>query len=128
MKKTDLTEPVMQKIVNFEKKRTRHWLLIFFGIIFILLLTVLATTSITIKQMIDFQTFDMLTLFNENREIISDFWQETLATVWAEMPEQVVATAFLAVLLIIFIVVVTRSRRKIIKKRIAELEKYRKNK
>ncbi len=118
----------MRKIVSYEKARTTKWVRLFFGIIIVLLSVSTIAIVFTIKQMIDFQVFDMLSLFQEDREIIAEFWQDVLSTVWVEMPQQIVIAALAAILLIIMIIILTRSRRRIINKKLSELAKYRENK
>lgn len=128
MKIVDITKPVMQKIVSYEKKKTARWLNIFFGVMVILLSVLVAATAYTVRQMIDLQTFDPLSLFREDREIIAEFWRDTLLAAWGELPQRLIITGLAALMLIILIIILTRTRRRIIRKKLAELAKYQNNK
>lgn len=128
MKTIDITKPVMQRIVGYEKKRTARWLKLFFGAAAILASVVVVSTGLIVKQMIDFRTFDMLSLFEEDREIIAQFWQDTLVTVWAELPQQIVITSLVALVIFFGLILFTGTKRKIIKRKLSEVAKYQQKK
>lgn len=86
MQKHDLTKIIMGKVVRFEERRTKLWLgkYIFILLLFIAVLIFLIYISVNIIQ--KQQTADLLAIFGEDREIIAEFWQDTVTTFWEELP------------------------------------------
>lgn len=115
-----LTNKIMGRIVNFEKARIRQAIFIFCfsGIIFFL--GFIGTAFIVNATLERQETLSVLTVWQEDPEIIHDYFAETLDTVWEELPkgEIVIASIFLAT---------TVSILYLFMKRYPELEKNRKS-
>lgn len=126
MKKTDVTHAVMEKVTRFEENRSRRWLTIFLtivlGIAVLIGVLVLRTYDVLSKQ----HTLDILEIFYEDKEIIAEFWQDSVAVIIDEMPQQTVFIGLLLCILLVTIWVITRRRRKIVQRRLQELAKRRK--
>jgi len=127
MKTIDLSKPVMQRVVAYEKKRTWLWILLFFLLLFCA--GVLAGMSLWVatQDVASRQTLDLLSLFGENWEIIAEYWQDTASVVWEELPKETLTLALLGITALVVLIVATRHKRRIIRKKLSTLEKYGKN-
>lgn len=126
MKEVDVAKPVMEKVVAYEKARTRHWVLRFVIIVGILTIFVAAALGMAAVDVAQKQSLELLTLFAQEPEIIAEFWQDTLSVFWQELPQQ---TIFLALILtggIIGIFLVTKMKRGVIRTKLSALAKYEK--
>lgn len=127
IKKSNITSNVMKRIVGVEKKNLLRKLIVFLSI-FASLFVVFAVVSVLfIQDVKDLGTWDVLTLFWEDREIIADFWVEALSTFWLEVP-----TYYLYILLAICIIswivfYTTRERRTSFRQRREKLASYEKS-
>lgn len=124
MKQKDITRDVMERVIEFERTRIRVFRWLFFTLIGLFGLLLGASLFFTGKQAIEFDAFSLLTLFREDWEIIKEFWQDTLATFWEELPTEWVALLILSILSVGVILLVTRKKRAIIQKKRKELLKY----
>lgn len=123
MKNADVTRSVMDNIVSFESHRTRKWI----GIFLAVLLLIVGFMGIVATQiygaLLERHTLDVLEIVFQDREIISEFWQDTLFVVWEEFPK---LSLYIGIGLIFVFGAVwlgTKKRRKIMSRRIEELAK-----
>lgn len=105
---TSVSKQVMDKVVAFEKKRSSFFLWnyrVLLGFIVICLASVGAALywELTYRN-----AFDLLTLFFEDREIIAEYWQDTLGTFFYEMPMEYVLYLVLSIVVIFIIVFMTK--------------------
>ncbi len=114
----------MHNVVRFERSRSRTWLRLFYGIVSILCVLFGMFLWISWKTITDLQGWDLLTIFTQDREIISDYWQDTVMTFIAELPLETVFWAVGILIVIVVIVWMTRKRRKIVHYRMRELAKH----
>lgn len=117
----------MKKVVNFEARRSRLWIGFFVAAIFLLTVIFVVFFAIAGAKIGERQTLDLLTLFGEDREIIAEFWQDTLLTFWEELPQK---TLFITLLTLFFTAVflwATRGKRRVIKRKLEELARYQKS-
>ncbi|MBI2404802.1 hypothetical protein HYV22_01325 [Candidatus Gottesmanbacteria bacterium] len=121
MKNIDITGPVMDNIVRFEKRRSLLWFLRFVVIVFTLFFLAVLLLWIAFGQIMERQTLELLTLFKEDREIIAQFWQDTLMIFWEELPQRklVISVGILAGIIIFSLL--TRKQRMIVWKRIRQI-------
>lgn len=126
-KKPNITANVMKRIVGVERKNLWRSLIVLLGIFVSLFLAFVTITVLFIQDVRDLGTWDVLTLFWEDREIIVDYWSEALSTFWLEVP-----THYLYILFVISIVswimyYKTYERRKIFRQRREKLASYEKS-
>lgn len=124
MKQVDLTKSVMRKVVSFERKRVKWWLTRFFAVLIGLLSTLLAFLWLFQQALVERSVFDLFTLMTEDREIIEQFWQDTLGVIWEELPHRLLF--LLLIIFIIIIIFIIRSRKKltVVKTKVRQLAKY----
>ncbi|MBI3397154.1 hypothetical protein HY045_01615 [Candidatus Woesebacteria bacterium] len=128
MKKDNkLTDKIMNKVVTFEKKRTRFslWKILVFLIPLFIVLSGL--TVIVFRELQETQTLDLLSLLGEDREIISDYWQETVQTFLLEIPLKDIVTAVFVIVVILVSLWLLRKKLALLRRRIVELAKYKKS-
>lgn len=121
MKSIDVSEQVMQKIVRFEETRTRVWLRRFYIFLITLVIVLGVYLWISWKTMSDLHTWDLLNLFSEDWEIITEFWSETIMTFFIELPAETLIAALVVGAGIVGAFVITKKRRKIIALRRTQL-------
>lgn len=123
MKNIDVTKTVMQKVVRFEERRSRRFLGIFWSVMIVLcslLSLFLWHAWIIINER---GTLDMLALFSEDREIIAEFWQDTVSVMFEELPQKTLIVALIIIVILVGYWIITRRRRRVMKRRLAELAK-----
>lgn len=117
----------MDKVVHYETSHTARWLVAFFvvlgvavGIIGVIVWNVYMTGA----QM---HTWDLLGLFAQDREIVAEFWQDTLDIVFAEIPPATFVVLGVLLLSVVVLFIRTRKKRKVIARVRGELAKHQKN-
>ncbi len=121
---TDLTVPVMDKVMKIEKHRILAWLTVLLVVAGVLLVIALAFLVISAQLISDRGSWDLLSLFQEDREIIAEFWQDTLLTFWEELPQRHLLVAILAAGALGIFLLVTRKSRKIARRKWGQIRKY----
>lgn len=124
MKNIDVTQTVMKNIASFERKRIfsyRRKLLCIFGVLFIALCAIF---GIIYRILAEQQTFDLLTVFSEDSEIIAEFWQDTVVSFFQELPQPELAVGGIVLCTVFAIIIVTRKKRDIDWTKEKELQKY----
>jgi hypothetical protein len=127
MKTIDVSKNVMGKVVSLEKGRTKRWLLRFFIAVAVLLISFIAFGIFAVQTISERQGWDLLTLFQQDPEIIAAYWRDTLWIFWEEAPQRIVFAVGAIVIIIIGVFILTRRRRTILRKKLHQLEKYRLN-
>ena len=117
----------MDQVVRFEESRTHQWVRRFRTIIgaLVVLLGVFAWRVWTLVS--ERHTLDLLALFREDREIIVEFWQETVLTFIEELPQRLLGIVLLVIVLILVVFLMTRKRRAVISRKLSELAKQHKS-
>lgn len=117
----------MKKVASFEKKRTGNWIL-WAGVIFAGLVFIFATFSAAVWESLnESQALSLLTLFQEDGEVIDQFWQDTLATFWEELPLREAVILVISLIAIVIVSVVIIKKLPVIKRRLKGLAKYSKS-
>ncbi|MEK7074047.1 MAG: hypothetical protein AAB960_01825 [Patescibacteria group bacterium] len=127
MKRSNITHSVMDKVVRFEEQRTKRWLAVF--VITVVVLTGCAALFLfyTYAVVSERHTLDVLAIFYEDREIISEFWQDTLSVAIEELPQKPLVLGSSALVLLTYTWIMTRRRRRIVARRMAQLAKRKKS-
>ena len=126
MKKIDVTHSVMDRVSRFEARRSARWLAVFWVTVLVLTGSIIAFFFRAFAILSERQTWDVLEIFYQDREIISEFWQDTAAVAIAELPQKTLLLAVSALVLLAASWIITRHRRRIVKRRLAELAKWKK--
>lgn len=113
----------MNEVLRFEKKRIAGWVGRFVTILLLLTGVFLFAFSVTLRIFEERKIWDLLSLFSEEKEIIADFWQDTIAVVWEELPTGWLIVGFIALSSIILFIIVNRKKIYIIRKKIRYLRK-----
>lgn len=124
MKNIDVTIPVMQKVAGFESHRIRVWLVRFGLALFSLAVIIFLASLMALVKIRERGTLDLLTLFTQDREIIAEFWQDTLATFIEELPQRSLVVVALSGAAFVTAIILTQKKRKIIHRIQSELAKY----
>jgi hypothetical protein len=123
MKKIDVSENVMKNVTRFEKSRSQMWLRRFYAAIVVMALLGGVFLWMSWQTITDLQGWDLLTIFTQDKEIIRDYWQDTVMTFIEELPVETLLVAAVALIGLVIIIFVTRKRRKIYEHRMRELAK-----
>jgi len=124
MKTIDVSQNVMKKVVRLEKGRTKRWFICFIAVVFILILLFLFFMIRGAQIISDRQGWDLLILFRQDPEIITSYWRDTLWIFWEEAPQRIIFLSIVVLVVIIGIIVWTRRKRKVLHKKLRQLEKY----
>ena len=117
----------MKKVVTFEKKRVIIWILRAIVLVFGFGLIGLIVLGFVSQELARTGSFELLTLFGEDKEVIAEFWQETVLTFWEELPKREVFILIFSLIITIIIIILAKKRLPIIKRKINGLEKYKKS-
>ena len=113
----------MKRVVTFEKKQVIRWL-IGFLLMTLILVGVLGLALFTTLRIFDERKiWDLLGLFTQEWEIISEFWQDTIATIREELPTGLLMLILAVSLFLTSLIVVSRKKIAIIRKKIRYLRK-----
>lgn len=126
-KKLGITSNVMKRIVIVEKKSLLRSLTVLFGIFASLLLAFAGVTVLFIQDVKDLGTWDVLTLFWEDRAIIADYWVEALSTFWLEVPTHYLYFLLVIILVSCIMYYKTRERRIYLRQKQEKLASYEKS-
>jgi hypothetical protein len=124
MKHKDLTKGVMSKIARYETDRIHTYRIRIRVVLAVLGVATLASLAVTVRDLYSMQAFDLLTLFAEDRQIIEEFWQDTLSTFWQFVPPVWFWGVILCLLCLGGMLVVTHKRRLMNIKKLSQLTKY----
>ena len=124
MKQHDVTRSVMKKVVLYEKRQSARRIVIYAVSFILVTIGIGLFLTQAVSEMSANKTLDLLTLFFQEREIIDQFWQDTLIVLWEELPKNSIAVALLGILATFFIVYIFRRKLKILYKKVHYLVKY----
>lgn len=127
MKQTDITQSVMEKVAAYEERRSKGWLTVFFATFIIIIICIAALLYRAYSIMSERHTLDLLEILYQDKEIIAEFWADTFLVMLAELPQRTVFLGGIFIILLICVWVITRHRRKVVKRRLAELAKRKKS-
>jgi hypothetical protein len=126
MKTKTIVSSVMNRVMFFEKKRSTRWQSLFRAGMGIGAVLVIGATAATILQLIRQDTLSLGELLFEDREIIKEFWQDTLLSFFAEMPLDLILLGGTTIVLVGAIFVGTRKQRNRVKRKLREIAAFEK--
>lgn len=124
MRNIDLTKKVMDRVVGFEKHRSRFWLLRIGIIAGLTLAGALFFLWLTTSDLIEQKSFDLLTLFGEESEIIKDYWKDTISIFLEELPYEKIVLALIFLVIFIILLFIFRKKIRLAFKKLKNLAKY----
>lgn len=113
----------MDRIIGFEKFRTQRWLWAFrmcVGLLGAALLYLLWRGWQLVRER---GTLELLGLLREDREIIREYWRDTVDIIIMELPQKTIVRAVVVIGIIIVVFFLTRRRRNIIRKKLQHIAK-----
>lgn len=127
MKKPDLTDRLMGKVVSFERRRISWWKRRFVFFILVCGFFITAGLLLFILQLWSQQSFDGLVIFWEDPEVFQLFWQDTVMVFWEELPKDLLLLLILSLSVMVIFWLWTRKVRQIVSRRSRELATYLQN-
>lgn len=125
--KNNITKTVMHEITSFEEQRSKSWIALFWLTILIIMATVIWAAVRTYMVLADRQALDLLEIFQQDREIFQEYWQDVLFIFLAELPQKTVIFGAIVLVLLVTYWVVTKQQRARTRRRLLELAKIRKS-
>lgn len=122
--KQDLTKSVMDRVISLERQQVRQWRIMFWAVVGILLIIVLILLVQAWQIIQDRGTFDLLTLFQEDQDVIAEFWQDTLTTFWEELPQRRLFLTAIVGVIIGGVFLATKKTRRVLRKKLEQLQEY----
>lgn len=120
----DITKSVMDKIVRFERRRTWLWISRFITAAGILIGVALTFLLFAAKDIGERDTLSLLSLFGEDKEIVQEFWRDTLGIFWEELPQGKLAIGIGLLIIAVILFVINRRNIKLMVKKIKNIAKY----
>jgi len=127
MKKINVTHSVMDNVVTLEKKRVITWKRKFFIILGGLLILLGGLIVLIGKMILEQKTYELLSLFSEDREIIMEFWQDTIMNFIETLPHPEIELGIVCIILVLIVIISTHRTRKVIKTKEKELRTYKRS-
>lgn len=124
MKNRDITSRVMKSVARYERERVSRWFAVFLVTILALLFAFSVAIGVAIRDMVERQAFEPLSILFEDREIIAEYWGDVASIFLTEIPVDYLVAGLAVLLGIAAAVILTRHRRRVLRKRIETLEKY----
>lgn len=124
MKKIDISKKVMKRVIGLEKQRVFWWSGEFLVTMLVLIVTAVIFLWWVCVEFFQNQTWQLLTLFSEDLETVREFWRETMAVFWQELPQMELFFGITALLILVVLLFATRKSRSIIWRKINQLIKY----
>lgn len=108
----------MDRVARFEERRIRKWQGLFVAMVALLSLSTVLFGWLAYQEAALRQLDALFVLLGEDWEIILEYWQDTLSTIWIEYPKEFIfPIVFLVVCSIVFVYSTRHSRRIITKKK-----------
>lgn len=123
MKKIDVSESVMKKVTRFEQSRTSTWLGRFYAGVALLASLLIIYVWSSWQTITDLQGWDLLTIFAQDKEIIRDYWQDTVLTFIEELPLETILLALVVLVVLLLVIFKTKKSRKVYEHRMRLLAK-----
>lgn len=117
----------MDKVTQFEERRSRLWMTVFAVVLVLLLGVAVLFLFRTYAVLSEQHTLDVLEIIHEDKEIIFEFWQDTLSVMITELPQKTLLLGGGALLLLGITWIITRHHRRIVQRRLTELAKRKKS-
>ncbi len=114
----------MNKVVSFEKKRSLYYLGRLAFVILAFLSAAIFFFWVIVNELTETGSFSLLKILVKDQEILKEFWQDTLSVVWEELPKLEMVLGVSAITVIIAILIFSRKRVGIVRKRLANIVKY----
>lgn len=124
MKKIDVTKRVMHRIVTWERRRVALWVGWFLVGAALLAGGLLLIVWLGTQEVLKRQTLDLLTLFGQDKEIIEEFWRDTLFVVLTELPWEMIVLGVILCGIIGAYLLATAHKRRLIQKKLSQLSQY----
>lgn len=120
----DVTKGVMDQVISFERRRVKLWRVVFWlavgGLGLIIIISLVQAWQIIQER----GTFDLLTLFVQDQEVIAEFWQDSLVTFYEELPHRRLTITILVTAVIALVFLATKKIRRILQKKLEQLQNY----
>ena len=123
-----MTVKVMKEIVAWEKRRVGVWIGAFAVIILALVVIGIVEWGAARERMNEQGTWELVAIVSEDIEVVKDYGQEVVETVWAEAPKGEIVVGMTALGLVAILVWGTRKKRQKLAKKIEQVVKYEKKK
>lgn len=113
----------MDRVVGFEKYRTRRWLWVFWTGVGLLTAVLLYLLWRGWQLVSERGTLELLELLREDREIVREYWRDTVDVIIMELPQKTIIRAVVVIGIIVVVFLLTRHRRNIIRKKLQHIAK-----
>ena len=123
----DISKNVMKKVVQYEEQRAHRWIIWFVVVLMALGASLIASVYFIYRDFVEYQTFALFSLFFQDWEIISEYWQDTISTIWEESPQYLIIFGLCICAIIVCYLAVTKRKRKLLQKKMEQVSHYRKH-
>lgn len=119
-----LKNNILRKVYLFETRRTVTEIIFRIGSIVLVVVGGIVVIQSLIKQLVEQQTLDMLEIFHEDKEIISQYLGDIVNTFYQELPKNETMWSVILFILFVFLILIFIHNFEKISNRIKALKKY----
>ncbi len=124
IKKATIHDELMKKVLTYEKQRSYSWVAWFLFVIGTLIIGLGVSLWAFGAEVAHRQSLDLLSLFQEDWEIIEEYWQDTVGTFLEELPHEWIIVAIFTFIGFVGILWFTAVHRRRVAHRLGELASY----
>ena len=125
--KSDISKRVMGKVVTFEEKRLSFFLWNYRSILMIIFISAVAIGIGLYWELVTRKAFDLLSLFAEDREIIAEYWADTLTMFYEEIPREYIVSLGICFALVFIVIFFTKPIRIKLQRILVDIAKFKRN-
>ena len=115
---------IMQRVIRYERRRTRWWLVAFWVTISALAAFIIISFVAIGTVLKERESLKVLSIFTEDWEIIRQGWFDAFRSIWYDIPRHHLIPAIAAIAVAVIIIVFTRQQRLKIRKKRASIAEY----
>lgn len=105
MDKDNLEKKILKDVFRFEKQRTTHFVEKYLAVILLVGATLVFLLWQIYSRLVEQGTWDLLTIFQQDQEIIREYWQDTMGIFIAELPHRLTYITFVLLVILILAVI-----------------------
>jgi hypothetical protein len=120
-KHADISGKIMQKVANFERKRSIRYLFALTTLVLTGIAVIATGLYLLASQLFEAETGSLLSLYFEDRELIGLLWQDAMTFVWDVVSHEIVYLIGIMAVAIIILAISTRHKRQVVLRRLREI-------
>ncbi len=122
-KHADISGKIMLKVADFERKRSRRYLISLSVLVLTGIVVIAAGIYLLASQLFEAEIGSLMALYFEDKELVGLLWQDAVSFVWEVVPHEIVYLIGIIAVAIIILIISTRHKRRVMMRRLREIAK-----